>query len=107
MGVSAGIGGGSVLGVVNGTAGKVVNSQQFGVQDWAAVVAIVSGLCLAIKTIVDTYYTIQDRKDKKKKAKEAALIAIAEEYYEDEKRKEANDKAMAVQKKIDELSGES
>lgn len=107
MGVSAGIGGGSVLGVVNGTAGKVVNSQQFGVQDWAAVVAIVSGACLAIKTIVDTYYTIQDRKDKKKKAREAALIAIAEEYYEDEKRKEANDKAMAVQKKIDELNGES
>lgn len=66
MGVSAGIGGGSVLGVVNGTAGKIAKSEQFGIQDWAAVVAIISGLCLAIKTAVDTYYTVQDRKDKKR-----------------------------------------
>lgn len=66
MGMSAGIGGGTVLGVVNGTADKVVKSQQFGVQDWAAVVAIVSGLCLAIKTIVDTYYTVQDRRERKR-----------------------------------------
>lgn len=67
VGVSAGIGGGSVLGVVNGTAAKVANSQQFGVQDWAAVVAIVSGVCLVIKTVVDTYYTLKDRRDAAKR----------------------------------------
>ncbi len=79
-GVSAGIGGGSVLGIVNGTATKVVESQGFGVQDWAAVVAIVSGLCLAIKSIVDTYLNVKADKRLEEHQRQQRLIKTAEEY---------------------------
>jgi len=61
MGV--GVGGG----VANDTAAKVVNDVAFGLPDWAAVVAIISGLSLIIKNSVDTYYNIKDRRNKAKK----------------------------------------
>ena len=60
------IGGGGALGVTNGTASKIVESQSFGLPDWAAVVSIVGGLCLIIKNAVDTYYTLKDRRESKK-----------------------------------------
>lgn len=60
------IGGGGVLGVANDTAQKIAEQQSFGLPDWAAVVSIVGGLCLIIKNGVDTYYTIKDRRAKKK-----------------------------------------
>ena len=62
----ASIGGGGALGVANDTAQKIVEQQSFGLPDWAAVVSIVGGLCLIIKNGVDTYYTIKDRRAKKK-----------------------------------------
>ncbi len=79
-GVSAGIGGGSVLGIVNGTATKVVESQGFGVQDWAAVVAIVSGICLAIKSIVDTYLNVKADKRLEEYQRQQRLIKMADDY---------------------------
>lgn len=106
FGVSAGIGGGTVLGVANGTAQKLVTSQGFGIQDWAAVVAIVSGLCLAIKTVVDTYYSVQDRKERKEAARQETLIALAEDYLEDEKKREAMEHAKKVQETVDKLAKE-
>lgn len=73
MGVSAGIVGGGALGVSNNTVSKIANSQEFGLPDWAAVVAIVSGICLVIKNSVEVYYTIKNEKrrdttSKKRKA---------------------------------------
>ena len=61
----ASIGGGGALGVANNTAQKVVLDQSFGLPDWAAVVSIVGGICLIIKTVVDTYYKIKNEREKK------------------------------------------
>lgn len=61
MGV--GVGGG----VANDTVSKIANDVAFGLPDWAAVVAIISGLSLIIKNSVDTYYNIKDRRTKAKK----------------------------------------
>ena len=61
-----GIGVGTGGGVVNGTMDKIANDVAFGLPDWAAVVAIISGLSLIIKNGVDTYYKIKDRRNKEK-----------------------------------------
>lgn len=61
-----GIGVGAGGGVVSGTADKIVNDVSFGLPDWAAIVAIISGLSLIIKNGVDTYYKIKDRRNKEK-----------------------------------------
>ena len=65
------IGGGGALGVASGTAEKIAQNQSFGLPDWAAIVSIVGGICLIIKNSIDAYYTIQDRRERKK-AKNAA-----------------------------------
>ena len=87
-GVSAGIGGGGVLGIVNGTASKVVESQGLGIQDWAAVVAIVSGLCLAIKSLVDTYLNVKADRRIEEQERQQRLVDIANAYMDEDKRKE-------------------
>lgn len=53
---------GGVSGAASGTVNKIIESQSFGLPDWAAVISIVGGLCLIIKNGVDTYYTIKDRR---------------------------------------------
>ena len=60
------IGGGGALGVASGTAEKIAQNQSFGLPDWAAMVSIVGGICLIIKNSIDAYYTIQDRREKKR-----------------------------------------
>ena len=61
-----GIGVGTTGGIASGTAQKVVDDVVFGLPDWAATVAIVSGLSLVIKNGVDTYYKLKDRREMNK-----------------------------------------
>lgn len=66
------IGSGGALGVANGTAEKIAQSQSFGLPDWAAIVSIVGGVCLIIKNSIDAYYTLKDRRENaKRKASQA------------------------------------
>lgn len=62
----ASIGTGGVLGVASGTAEKLAQAQGFGWADYAAIVSIISGVCLIIKNLVDVYYTIKEKQSKKK-----------------------------------------
>lgn len=64
------IGSGGVLGVASGTAEKIAQNQSFGLPDWAAVVSIVGGICLIIKNSIDAYYTVKDRRERKRAKKE-------------------------------------
>lgn len=64
------IGSGGALGVASGTAEKIAQNQSFGLPDWAAIVSIVGGICLIIKNSIDAYYTVQDRRERKRIEKE-------------------------------------
>ena len=58
----AGIGTGAVLGVANDTAAKVAGSGlEWGLPDYAAIVAIVGGSTLIIKNVVDIYYRVKSK----------------------------------------------
>jgi hypothetical protein len=53
---------GATLGVVNDTAAKVAGSGvEWTLQDYAAVVAVVGGITLVIKNLVDIYYRIKSK----------------------------------------------
>ena len=66
------IGSGGALGVASGTAEKIAQNQSFGLPDWAAVVSIVGGICLIVKNSIDAYYTVKDRRERKRAEKEAS-----------------------------------
>lgn len=51
---------GATLGVVNDTAAKVAGSgAEWTLQDYAAVVAVVGGITLVVKNVVDIYYRVK------------------------------------------------
>lgn len=79
------IGGGGALGVASGTAEKIAQNQSFGLPDWAAMVSIVGGICLIIKNSIDAYYTIQDRREKKRLEHEERLKSVAQEFMNENK----------------------
>lgn len=51
---------GATLGVVNDTAAKVAGSgAEWTLQDYAAIVALIGGITLVIKNVVDIYYRVK------------------------------------------------
>lgn len=79
------IGSGGALGVASGTVEKIAQNQSFGLPDWAAIVSIVGGVCLIIKNSIDAYYTIQDRREKKRLEYEEKLKSVAQEFMNENK----------------------
>lgn len=59
----ASIGTGATLGVVNETAQKIASSEPsiWTLQDYAAIIAMVGGITLVIKNLVDIYYRVKSK----------------------------------------------
>lgn len=59
----ASIGTGATLGVVNETAQKIASAEPaiWTLQDYAAIVAMVGGVTLVIKNLVDIYYRVKSK----------------------------------------------
>lgn len=59
----ASIGTGATLGVVNDTAHKIASADPsiWTLQDYAAIVAMVGGITLVIKNLVDIYYRVKSK----------------------------------------------